>query len=151
MQIMVTLLLSVALYSGYYVITDSLDRPSSDLPEYKVTLVNKGAQARSLKGINQYAAISRAPLFTESRKLVKPEKTKKIRRKVVVQQALSIKALGIALSGDGVIAVVKDLKNGKILRLGIQDKIYGWTLSSVSDGQFSFTKGSRSKIIKFKN
>ena len=105
---------------------------------------------KKLGNIDEYESITEKPLFVESReKTIKVVKKKKPQRKAVVQD-LKVQALGIALTNEGVLAVIKDLKNGKIIRLRINEEIYGWSLDGVSEDSFTFSKDGQTKIIKFK-
>ncbi len=107
------------------------------------------SQTRQLNDVSQYQAISSIPLFDEDRR---PEK-KVVAIKVVqkkVEKQLKVQALGIAVSGDGLLAVVKDLRTGRIYRLRVDDAVDGWTLTDVSAERFIFAKAGVEKSVKFK-
>ncbi len=61
-----------------------------------------------------------------------------------------VQALGIAVTGETILAVIKDLENGKVYRLRIDEEINGWTLKDVSTDSFIFSKGETEKSIGFK-
>ncbi len=101
--------------------------------------------------MNEYESIATRPLFDEDRKPARQVIVAKKIEKKVVRKDLVIQALGIALVGDKFLAVIKDLKTGKVLRLRINDSIYGWKLSGVSENSLIFSRADLEKIIKFRN
>jgi hypothetical protein len=107
-------------------------------------------RGKNLENLNQYNAIIERPLFIEERQFTVDEKVKVVRKPAPVIDDLKVKALGIALTGDGILAVLKDLKNGKNLRLRIGEEIYGWRLDGVSESSFTFSRGGKEKVIAFK-
>ncbi len=120
-------------------------------PENQLSFSQFESDLKPLEKINSYQGITNMPLFDEDREPDKKVvKTKKVVKAPVVDN-LQVQALGIALSSDGIIAVIKDLKNGKILRLRINEEIYGWVLKGVSQEKFTFSKKGKEKTIIFKN
>ncbi|MCP4078465.1 MAG: hypothetical protein GY744_20075 [Gammaproteobacteria bacterium] len=118
--------------------------------EYNVNFNQEDLSVKKLGNIGEYESITERPLFVESReKSKKVVKKKKVKRKPVIED-LKVQALGIALTNEGILAVIKDLKNGKIIRLRIKEKIYGWSLDGVSEDSFTFSKGEQGKVINFK-
>ena len=109
------------------------------------------SETRQLNDISEYQDISARPLFDQDRKLEEKVVAKKIMQKKVVEKQLMVQALGIAITGEKLLAVVKNLSNGKILRLRINEEIEGWTLISVSAEKFVFTKSEAEKVVKFRN
>lgn len=106
---------------------------------------------KNLKNLNQYDAIIERPLFIEERQFAEEQKVKVVRKPKPVIEDLKVKALGIALTGDGILAVLKDLKNGKNIRLRIGEEIYGWRLDGVSESSFTFSRDGKERVIAFKD
>ena len=108
-------------------------------------------EIRQLGDISGYQDISARPLFDADREPEKKIEKKKVTKKKVVEKKLMVQALGIAITGENLLAVVKDMRNGKILRLRVNEQIDGWTLTSVSADSFVFSKGATEKVVKFKS
>ena len=151
MQLLISTALILLLGLGYMSITDSFNNDSTTRQDYHYQLPADSARLKTVASLSSYGSISDQPLFIKNRKLNKPKTVQKIIRKKPVDQTLRVKALGVALTGDGVIAVIKDLKDGKIVRMKIDDELKGWALKSVAEGQFSFRKDDLEITVKFKN
>ena len=140
----------MAIAGTYYFVSNLLDNKEVENKEYVANFSKEDSGVVKLGQLANYDSISNRPLFTESRELAK--KVIKEKRKVIkpVIQDLKVQALGIALTGEGVLAVIKDLRNGKIVRLRINEEIYGWSLQGVSEENFVFMKDKQRKLINFK-
>lgn len=150
MKLWITLLLMIALYLGFKYINTAIQEDVA-MPTNKLVINSQKAALIRLKPLQEFNSISDAPLFNENRQ---PEQ-KQIINKVVKPksrvQPLKVKPIGIALTVDGVLAVLKDLSNGQLLRMKVNDIVHGWTLKAVSNESFTFTKGETEKIINYKN
>ncbi len=150
MRLLTSLLLISVLAFGYQEFSRSF---SSEFPapQNSLELTEYDNDLERLKPVQHYAAISQQPLFDETRKppvvVVQP---KVVKKKPLVRQ-LRIQALGIAVTSENVLAVVKDLRDGKIRRLRIDDTIDGWALKGVSEDSFVFNRNGSEKVVKFKN
>ncbi len=150
MRYFLTLILLLAIPATYYFVENMLQSKEVESTEYIVNFEQDALSIKKLGNIDEYESITDMPLFVESReKSIKVVKKKKMKRKAVVQD-LKVLTLGIALTNEGVLAVIKDIKNGKIIRLRINDEIYGWSLDGVSEDSFTFSKDRQRKIINFK-
>jgi len=150
MRYFFTLILLIALFLTYFFVVNILQNKEIESEEYNVNFNQEDLSVKKLGNIGEYESITERPLFVESReKSKKVVKKKKVKRKPVIED-LKVQALGIALTNEGILAVIKDLKNGKIIRLRIKEKIYGWSLDGVSEDSFTFSKGEQGKVINFK-
>jgi len=150
MRYFFTLILLIALFFTYFFVVNILQNKEIESEEYNVNFNQEDLSVKKLGNIGEYESITERPLFVESReKSKKVVKKKKVKRKPVIED-LKVQALGIALTNEGILAVIKDLKNGKIIRLRIKEKIYGWSLDGVSEDSFTFSKGEQGKVINFK-
>ncbi len=151
MKIIVTTLLLISLGVVYFF----MDSPESDVSavdsNINIGFSNKELKEKSLESISHYNAIIEKPLFIEDREFEKEEEVKIVRKPKPVIEDLKVKALGVALTSDGLLAVIVDLKNSKNLRLRIGDKIYGWRLDGVSESSFTFSKDGKEKVIAYKD
>ena len=151
MQVFLTLALLVSLIASYLWLAPTIENTPLQPEEYQINLAQAPKLTRQVTGLSQYSSIDQKPLFIQERKLTeKPPEKKRVINKTKVKK-LNIQALGIALAGEGFIAVIKDLNTGKVKRLKINDQLYGWSLSTVAEGQFTFKKGKLEKAIKFRN
>ena len=150
MPYLLSLILLLAIPATYYFVENILQSKEIESKEYIVNFEQDAFSIKKLGNIDEYESITEMPLFVESReKFIKVVKKKKLQRKAVVQD-IKVLALGIALTNEGILAVIKDLKNGKIIRLRINEEIYGWSLDGVSEDSFTFSKEGQSKVINFK-
>jgi len=150
MKYIYSIILLSAIAGAYYFINENLNKEVPVVEEYEINISPNNTDLKKLSAMDRYDDIYEKPLFAEGRELEKQAVKKKVNKPKPVVQDLRVQALGIALTGEGVLAVIKDLKNGKIARLRINDQIYGWTLESVSDGKITFTKNKQNKVIAFK-
>ena len=106
-------------------------------------------QAPRLQPLAAYAAITDRALFTRERSVKKAPKKQK---PVVARQEprLMLQALGIAVSEEGFIAIVKNRRTNKIERLRLHQKIDGWELVSITTEGFSFSKAGKKIFVVFK-
>ncbi len=148
MRILITLLLMSIIVLGYQKLNETFTREVTvpvdvlDLSEYKVDIAR-------LESAADYSAIAKLPLFEETRR-PPVAKVKTVVKKKPVEKRLQIQALGIAVTDDSVLAVIKNLRTGKIMRLRFNDQIDGWTLKEVAADRFVFEKNGIEKEIKFK-
>ena len=108
------------------------------------------APVPALKPLSAYSAVSEKALFTRERGFRKAP-VKKPRIQPARQPRLEVQALGIAVSDDGMLAVVKERRTGKIRRLRINEQISGWKLVSIASDGFSFEKSGKEIFVVFKN
>lgn len=151
MKLLFSLLLILALSLTYFYMDQALTQDETASHDTKLDLKPVTSDKENLKQMNAYSAIVDRPLFIEERRFEQEIKEKVIRKPTPVIQDFKVQGLGIALTGEGIIAVLKDLKNGDIVRLRIGDGFSGWSLKSVSHESFTFVKGEAEKVIKFKN
>jgi hypothetical protein len=150
MKLIFSAIMLVAIALVYFYMSDSLSEKQTVAHELNLDLGKPGAAVKKLENINHYNSIIDQPLFVEERRFEEEKKQVKIVKPVPVIEILNVKPLGIALSGEGLIAVMTDKKNGKTLRMRIGDEIYGWTLKGVSEFSFTFSKGGKEKVVNFK-
>ncbi len=148
MRILITLLLASVMALGYLKLNETIAREITvsvdtlDLSEYKVEIAR-------LEAVVDYSEIVNLPLFDETRRppVVKVKAVAKIKP---VEKRLQIQALGIAVNDSSILAVVKNLRTGKIIRLRFGDEIDGWTLKEVAEDHFIFERNGAEREIKFK-
>jgi hypothetical protein len=150
MKLILSIILILVIAMEYFLMSDPVSEAKIDDHGLKLEVNNSVPGVKKLERINAYNSIVERPLFIAERRFEEEKKVKKLVTKAPVIQDLRVQALGIALAGDGLLAVVKDLKNGQTLRLHIGDELYGWSLKSVSEISFTFSKGGKEKLIKFK-
>lgn len=149
MKILITILLLAAIYSSHYLVNRSVDRDDS-VPRSNFSFAELSLETRQLNQFTDYRVIAEKPLFDQDRE---PPKVVAVKPNVIQKKAerqLMVQALGIAVSGETILAVVKDLRTGTITRLKVNEELEGWTLSGVSTDSFIFTKGDNEKIVNFK-
>ena len=95
--------------------------------------------------IAAFAEITERPLFTESRE--PPPVPVAARAVTPPLQQLRLRLEGIAMTPGASIAVVRDLADNKILRLGEGMKHKGWELISVSPDGVTFRQGEQDQEI----
>ncbi|MCP3849233.1 MAG: hypothetical protein GY694_03180 [Gammaproteobacteria bacterium] len=151
---MIKLIISIILLSGiigsYYLLGSSIGKAVT-MPDNTLEFSGDISEIRKLQAFNTYEDIAMRPLFDADREPVKIKAKKKTVQKKQVKQDLLVKALGMAVAGDSILAVLKDMKTGKIHRMRINETINGWALNSVSANIFVFSKGGTEKAITFKN
>ncbi len=136
------------IYATYYLV-DSRISEEVNVPSNSFGFSDASSETRQLNDISQYQAISADPLFDADREPAKKVVIKKVVQKKVEKQ-LKVQAIGIAVTGENLLAVVRNLRTGKIARLRVNEEIDGWTLNSVSADSFVFAKGENKKVVKFK-
>ena len=150
MKILLSIMLIAAIYSSYEW-ANSAVQPVAGAPAKTLEISPNNINLKVLSGMSDYQTISNSPLFDEDRKpQQKVVVVKKIEKKQVKENLL-VKALGIALAGEKLLAVVKDMKTGKIVRLKINDNVHGWTLKGVSENSLIFSRAEIEKAIRFRN
>jgi hypothetical protein len=148
MRFLVTLLLAAAMVLGYLKLEASISAPA-DAPTNVLGLEENRVDIAQLESIGAYASIIDLPLFDPTRRPPQVEVKLVESPKPVVKQ-LKIQAIGIAVTSDHLLAVVKDLSTGKILRLRIGDSVEDWSLSRVSEDSLVFVRDGNEKIVQFK-
>jgi hypothetical protein len=149
MKLLLTILFAGAIYMSYYMANTELGKDVS------VTSNNFGFSGstqsiRELDNFNEYQVIAGKPLFDQDREPHKRVVEKKITKQKAVRKKLEVQALGIAIVGDNLLAVVKNIRDGKIIKLHVNDEVAGWTLTSVSADSFVFAQGEIETVVKFK-
>jgi hypothetical protein len=151
MKYIISLVLIIAIVLLFF-INSNIEPGSRQAPhELQFSFNQETTNVKKLKNMGDYNAIVERPLFIEDRQFAEVKKVKLVPKKRPVIDDLKVKALGIALTGDGILAVLKDLKNGNNLRLRIGEEIYGWRLDSVSESSFTFSKAGKEKVVAFKD
>jgi len=149
-KLSLSITLLAAIFTSYYLVGSMVGKTAS-VPASTLNFTESGAEIRKLEAFNEYEDIAQRPLFDADREPKIIEVKKKVVQKKPVKKDLLVKALGIAVTGESILAVLKDMKSGKILRLRINEGFNGWTLKSVSTDSFIFAKGETEKAIRFKN
>jgi hypothetical protein len=150
MKLVFSIVLVLCIALEYVFLSNPVSENKNENHDLKFEANTTVASVKSLQNITNYNAIVERPLFIEERRFEEEKKEEKVVRRAPVIQDLRVQALGVALSGDGLLAVIKDLKNGQTKRLHIGDDIYGWVLKGVSESSFTFSKDKREKVVKFK-
>ena len=150
MKLLVSMLLLAGIYMSNYMVNLMIDSEVS-LAESKFGFTGSVRDILELSQFAGFDAISGKPLFDPDREPARVVIEKKPVEKKKAARSLSVQALGIAVTGESLLAVVKDLRTGKIHRLRINDAVDGWTLTSVSADSFVFAKAGVEKTVKFKN
>jgi hypothetical protein len=151
MKVLLSIVLVAGIYLSYLFIEKQVGREVSG-PAGGLEFNEYSASLKKLDSVREYEAIATRPLFDEDRIEDKQEvkkAPKAVPRRVV--DSLKVQALGVALSSDGILAVIKDLKTGRTVRLRIDDELYGWKLTSVADNKFTFSKQGKERVVQFKN
>ena len=150
MKFLISILFMAAIYLSYYQTYSSISQEVK-LPESSFVFPESTSQARQLSSVSEYQVISEKPLFDEDRAPEKIIVKERVVQQKVVERELKLQALGIAVADNSFLAVLKDLTNGKIFRLRLNEEFDGWSLASVSKDSFVFVKGKNSKVIAFRN
>lgn len=103
----------------------------------------KALAAPRLAAFNE---ITERPLFTPDRK-PPPEPTAQQRPPAPPPQPLRLRLEGIAITPQASIAVVRDLTNNEILRLGVGMQHQGWELSDIGTSGVTFRLGEQDQEI----
>ena len=151
MKSILSLILVVAVAAVYFVMGQSTPEQGQSGRDLQINYGQDDSNVKQLKNLNAYSAIVERPLFIEDREFAEEKKVEVVRKPKPVIDDLKVTALGIALTGDGILAVLKDQKNGNNLRLRIGEEIYGWRLDAVSESSFTFSKSGKEKVVAFKD
>jgi hypothetical protein len=149
MKLLLTILLSGAIYMSYYMANMELGKDVS-VTSNTFGFSESTQNVRELDRFEEYQVIAGKPLFDPDREPLKRVVEKKITQQKVVRKRLEVQALGIAIAGDNLLAVVKNMRNGKIIKLHVNEDVEGWTLTSVSADSFVFAQGEIETVVKFK-
>ena len=149
MRILLTIMLLAAIYLCNYFV-NSLIGMEVSVPSTRFDFPGIAPETRSLGQFTEYRVIAERPLFDTDREPPKALVVEKVVKKKKQTNQLKLQALGIAVTSENLLAVVKDLRTGKTSRLRIDDEIDGWTLTGVSADSFLFAKGEEEKVVKFK-
>ena len=150
MKMMITLVLSLLITSSYFFIERRLSSTGQEVPEVALQINPTDISLSSLGEVSGYSSISDRPLFVEQRKLEIRKKPEIKVKPAPVRRTLKVKALGVAVSNEGILAVVKSQASGKIFRLNLGDEIDGWRLQSVANQSFTFSRDNENKVVTFK-
>ncbi len=155
MKYLVLLLMLAALAGLYYRMASPVDVSAETLPAtgggFEVALPDaRDARLLLNRPASDFQSLTQKALFNEDRRVTPPKP--KVQRKPVPrpQQKLDVLALGIAVSDEGFLAVVKERRNGEIRRMRLNEKINGWELVSITREGFSYRKEGREVVIPFK-
>jgi len=149
MRYLVTLILMLSIFLGHQKLGEVVaaenetEAGSMEFWDYRMQLAG-------LARLDEYEAISELPLFDESRRPPVAE-VQTVVRQQPVQQRLQIQALGIAVADESILAIVKDLRTGKIQRMRLFEKIDGWELKRVDEDSFVFERNGVDQVVKFRN
>lgn len=141
----------VMLLFSYWYVSNRIDQAGSEAQVFNMAVSPGKLEINGLDNIRAYDAIVERPLFIEEREIKKTLKKRTTRIVKPAVKKLKLKALGVAVTNETVLAVVKNLSTGKITRLNVGDLIDGWTLESVAEHSFVFSKDNQQKIVRFKN
>ena len=97
--------------------------------------------------IAAFSEITERPLFNEGRE-PPPESAK---AGVAAPVSLRLHLEGVAITPEAKIAVVRDLRNNKMLHLTTGMEHQGWELTSVTDTVATFKRGEQSHELTLKN
>ncbi len=150
MRLLITIVLIVSILSLYFVSVNLLNKPIVNSKTYKVEALDSNNKTRKLESITRYNSIVNQALFASDREPFKVVEKKKQIKKKVVRLQFNVLALGVALKDGEVMAVIKDLRNGTISRLKINETINGWLLQDVTDKSLVFTQNGIQEIKFFK-
>lgn len=150
MKLIISIFFVLGIALVYYFGSGAETEDQQAAPDLQIGQVQDEVREKKPDSLSQYKAIIERPLFIEERQFAAEEEVKVVIKPKPVIEDLKVQALGIALSSEGILAVLKDLKNGKTLRMRIGDEIYGWALKGVSETSFTFSKGGKEKVITFK-
>ncbi len=151
MKLIISIVLLVMIFISYWYLNKRIDETGSATQVFNMDVNPGKLDLKHLEDQNSYNSIVERPLFIEEREF-KREVEQKITKKVTpVEKKLNVKALGVAVTNENILAVVKNLTSGKIIRMNVGDLIEGWTLEGVSEDSFIFSKNDQRKIIRFKN
>ncbi len=154
MKYLVLLLMLAALAGLYYRMASPVDVSAEALPatgDFEVALPDaRNARLLLNRPAGDFQALTQKALFNEDRRVTPPKP--KLQRKPVPrpQQKLDVLALGIAVSDEGFLAVVKERRSGEIRRMRLNEEINGWELVSITREGFSYRKEGRDVVIPFK-
>jgi hypothetical protein len=140
----------MAAITGSYYMVNLMINEEASAPSSNFKFASIGESIEELELFDNYRVITSKPLFDQDRKPMKVAVVKKVAQQKKVAKPLKVQALGIAVTGESLLAVVKDLRTGKISRLRVNDELDGWTLRSVSNNSFVFAKGGIEEVVKFK-
>lgn len=149
MRYLITLILMLAIILGYQKLGEAIAAESAsgagsmEFWDYRMELAG-------LARLDEYGAIAELPLFDESRR-PPVVKVQTVVKQQPVKQKLQIQALGIAVADESILAIVKDLRTGKIQRMRLFEKIDGWELQRVDEDSFVFERDGVDKVVKFRN
>ncbi len=150
MKFIISIVLLVMIFISYWYVSNRIEQTGNDSQIFDMDVTQAKLEINHLEGLGNYDSIIERPLFVPERQFeeVKKPVVKKVRP---VVKTLSVKALGVAVTNEDVLAVLKNLTSGKIIRMKVGDVIEGWTLDGVSEDSFIFSMDNQQKIIKFKN
>lgn len=150
MKTVISLILILLIAGSYFYVEHRLEAAERGIPDVALQIDPAEIRLSSLGRASDFSSISDRPLFVEQRKFEVEKKPEVNKKRAPVRRTLKVQALGVAVSNEGILAVVKSQTSGKIFRLNIGDEIDGWTLESVANQQFSFSRDNINKVVTFK-
>lgn len=95
--------------------------------------------------ISQFTEVLNRPLFVEGRMPYEEEKSENVSAPVTSPLRLSLE--GVVLSPDSRVAVVKDLSDNEIIRLGIGMSHNGWRVKTIEPQTVEFERNGELQSI----
>jgi len=121
------------------------------VPEVAASLPAIDPQQLVLRGgASDYRIITDKALFNEERRVETLRPRARPAPAPVRDERLELLALGIAVSDEGFLAVVKDKRKGAIIRMRLNERFNGWELQAISPDGFTYNKAGREAFIPFK-
>lgn len=150
MKSVISLILILLIAGSYFFVERRLEAADQDVPDVALQIKPAEIKLSSLDRVDDFNAIANRPLFVEQRKIEVEKKPEVKKKRAPVRRTLKVQALGVAVSNEGILAVVKSQTSGKIFRLNVGDEIDGWTLESVANQRFTFSRDNVNKVVTFK-
>jgi hypothetical protein len=95
--------------------------------------------------ISQFTEVLNRPLFVQGRMPYEEEKNENI--SIPISSPLRLSLEGVVLSPDSQVAVVKDLSNNEIMRLGIGMSHNGWRVTTIEPQTVEFERDDEVQTI----
>ena len=111
------------------------DAPAGDVADDEIQLAYVNYEPPDRAAFN---GILERPLFTQGRRPPEPPKPQKTAVRPVVR--LHLRLLGVAMTQDTQVALVRDLGSNELLRLEQGMEHQGWTVATVAPGQAVLTR-----------
>ncbi|MGD8590616.1 MAG: hypothetical protein PVG22_17480 [Chromatiales bacterium] len=146
--LLICALLGVIIYteiqgSGDYSDITASNREKDGNNKSEIGVLNNISQAEV--AISQFSEVLNRPLFVEGRMPFEEEKSEGI--SVPVTSPLRLSLEGVVLSPDSRVAVVKDLSDNEIIRLGIGMSHNGWQVKTIEPQTVEFERNGEVQSI----